>query len=817
VTAPNSILDRPPPARPAWTRCLETAARAGRRLGFGRLSRFSRLILIHLVLLAVACALLLPMSRQMLFWGFDGAYFKTQIRQQQEWMPPSLNFGNTPFQGLGNIFFSSNFRLLPATGISRLLNNGRVSPKTIYTIIACELFLAVVLSARSFRAGARASLLAGWLAAMTIMPFVDPPPMYYGISWLAPTGVEAISLQILGLSLFARLGCGGARRDAARASAVTLILFWTLCAAPVTYVITMPTILVVACSRWVWADVGRERRIKLGFAVVVLFAALPTAIPFLAGMLVYSVPSLLGDELLNDKVTLTNVSVLFQREQGWLGAILVVVSTLCSMRLLFSRRRQRRALAAATLTMTTLIVGGGMILTFVFTQYDGPVMLYFEFAVWPLYFTTAAIGLYASGVKLSRNLRPFTRYFRELTVQASRIAKHHFPAWLDVRRLTPSMQGTSALLLLPLGVAVWMYPGAELPDQMMWRFPPASNPIIEELRREAALKRGGAFRGSVATFTGYAGKPPGVSWFDQHSFDAHVHRAVGNDFRALGLWHFDIPTLFEYNQLITPPFHLMTTRRLSRPADRQIRNIVTLTKIDCRYLASIGVRFVIADYDEPLQQGAKLRLAVPVAGGEDIRLFEIPHPNLGDYSPTRIVQVDNAAEALMHCDSDSFDYRRDVLLHEPLAGPLVPAERSRVTLDRQGMRVTARSPGKSLLLLPLQFSRCLEVHDLRGGAQGVRLVRANVMQAALVFSGEIYVDICFRYGVFANPYGRLADYAEAKRLGIESRAFAADMLALRESADHQKTVSPPEEATSDSAAAAPPSHTTRRNDSSAVR
>jgi hypothetical protein len=229
------------------------------------------------------------------------------------------------------------------------------------------------------------------------------------------------------------------------------------------------------------------------------------------------------------------------------------------------------------------------------------------------------------------------------------------------------------------------------------------------------------------------------------------------------------------------------------------------------------VRFVIADHDVPLQQGAKLRLTVPVADAEDIRLFEIPHPNVGDYCPTRTVLVDNAAEALMHCDSDSFDYRRDVLLHESLAGPLVPAERSRVTLDRQGMRVTARSPGKSLLLLPLQFSHCLEVRCLRGDSQAVRLVRANVMQAALVFSGEIDVEIRFRYGVFANPYGRLADYTEAKRLGIESRAFAADMLALRESADQQKRVSPPEEATPDSAQADPPSHTTRRNDSSAAR
>jgi hypothetical protein len=326
--------------------------------------------------------------------------------------------------------------------------------------------------------------------------------------------------------------------------------------------------------------------------------------------------------------------------------------------------------------------------------------------------------------------------------------------------------GSPAVLLLPALAIAWALPdGAHLPNHMIWPHPPRRNALVNHLERDIALRPGAPYRGSVATFTGYADLPNGIAWLDQHNYDSQLQTALGNDMRAIGLWRYDIPTLFEYNQLITPTFHLMITRKLARPGDQQVRNVVVLSKVDVDYLASIGVRFVIADNEEPLQQGAKLRESIELADGAAVRLFEIDRPNLGDYSPTQVILARDAAEAVSLLDDD-FDYRRSVVLHAPWPDSLVAAGFSELRPERNGLRLKASSRATSLLLLPLQYSHCLDLDVVRGDAARVRLVRANLMQAAVVFSGDVELLLSFRYGPFANPYGRIADYLDVKRLKI---------------------------------------------------
>ncbi|MEQ8788002.1 MAG: hypothetical protein RIC55_16970 [Pirellulaceae bacterium] len=766
-----------------------------RATGGAARARATRMVALHLLLLLVTCAVVLPLNRDLLFMGFDGSYFKNQIRQQTTWMPRRLGFGGTPFQGVGNVFFLNNFRFQPAAGLSGLLNGGRVSPTTIYTIVSCEMFLAVLLLARSFRAGMFPSLLAAWLATLAIMPFVYPPPIYYAITWLAPTAIEFIALNCLVLALFGWIGKGSVANSLWLGAAVISILLLMLCTIPVAYVLIAPTLLVVGAAHLLSTQTARERWTKIGLLAAMGISAAPTALPFLGGVFLYTVPGMLGGELFNDRIRLGSVSILFHSSEGWLGVWLVPFSTACSLRLLFSCRRSHRALAAATLLLTALVVGGGMLLTFVFTQYDGPTMLYFEFAVWPLYFITAALGAAPLLALFGRFLLPLTRCFTELL---PRTAASAFGRRLGFRetgfRAPYALRGAAVLSLLPLAAIACSLPdGAQLPEYMIWHFPPRRNAIVDRLEQQIALRPGRPFRGSVATFTGYHQSPPGVNWLDQHSFDSRLQAKIGNELRAVGLWHYDIPTLFEYNQLMSPTFFVMATRKLARPGDRQIRNVIVLSKVDADYLTSIGVRYAIADNDEPLGQGAKLCETIESADGPPIRLFEFDRPNVGDYSPTEVLVAGDVSEALSLLD-DQFDYRRSVVLHAPLSTPLVPADDSAVTIERHGMRVRASSRGTSLLLLPLQFSHCLDVRPLRGDLADVQLVRANVMQAALVFSGEIDLRIGFQYGPFANPYGRLADYREAKQLDLaatppatEPSATNTDTLYLPEAPPHRKT------------------------------
>ena len=46
---------------------------------------------------------------------------------------------------------------------------------------------------------------------------------------------------------------------------------------------------------------------------------------------------------------------------------------------------------------------------------------------------------------------------------------------------------------------------------------------------------------------------------------------------SVGLWYYRMPTLFEYNQFLSPIFHALIKRALQRPPIAHQRNITILT------------------------------------------------------------------------------------------------------------------------------------------------------------------------------------------------------------------------------------------------
>ena len=232
-----------------------------------------------------------------------------------------------------------------------------------------------------------------------------------------------------------------------------------------------------------------------------------------------------------------------------------------------------------------------------------------------------------------------------------------------------------------------------------------------------------------------------MDWFDLHSNDAQLWRATGNDLRLVGLWWFNIPTLTQYSPLITPPYYLLLTDFLSRPADRQLRSVLVLTQPNERMLELWGVRFIIADYDLGFGE-PKARISVP--GGQDLALVELGDPNLGNYSPTTVHLADNFREGLRLMHDVIFDGRHTVVTNSPLQGPLVAAENARLVYRKSGFTVSASSAGHSILVLPIQYSRCWSVY----GQGNPVLFRANLMQLGMSFTGRLEANLIFRFGPF---------------------------------------------------------------------
>jgi hypothetical protein len=88
-----------------------------------------------------------------------------------------------------------------------------------------------------------------------------------------------------------------------------------------------------------------------------------------------------------------------------------------------------------------------------------------------------------------------------------------------------------------------------------------------------------------------------------------------------------------------------------------------------------------------------------------------------------------------------------VVLLEPVTLPadLVPAQQARLTVVKGGYHITARSPGASLLVLPVQFSHCWRLAPEPETTGSI--FRANLVQTGIFFRDKIDADLQFAFGL----------------------------------------------------------------------
>jgi len=235
-----------------------------------------------------------------------------------------------------------------------------------------------------------------------------------------------------------------------------------------------------------------------------------------------------------------------------------------------------------------------------------------------------------------------------------------------------------------------------------------------------------------------------------------------------------VATLNEYGQLVTPESFYFSQTLLNRDM-RGTLNSFSLRWADGSYspvywkaVEMLGVRYSAERRALPGEFNPGLPLTTlphhPHTSDDQPGtwyLYELPNPNVGNYSPTDVVVARSGAEIMAILRQADFDFTRQVVVSGPLTQTLVPARDMRLSAIRGGLHVSGKSVGTSLVILPQQFSHCLRAHDSR-----VRFVRANLMMAGLIFSGDIDTDILFDFGIF-SPACRRADLADLKQLGLK--------------------------------------------------
>ena len=715
-------------------------------INFGVTGVRTRPLLANAIALIAFSTLVLSLNRGALFYGLDGNYMKILIQNQFQWMPFGMNLGANPLQGNWNSFIGYNMNLIPAFSIQAHFLNGQVDPVLTYTVFALELAFATYLVGNLLSLHKFERIAAAWLLPLLTLPFIWGPSLIFPLYVLIPQGVDLVLGQAVLMWALVRSD-DRALRNVTSGLIIILVVGWLVVANPLTVMIIVPT---VAAAYLTIIVSSKTRRVLLWRLILVALLALVMIaggfVHFLIGQTFYSVPAFFSNELWVDKPDLTGASIVFQwRDYSSFGLVLVFLSVVGATLTAVRQTGLPRNLAIAHLVLTAMYVGGGYLLVRYVPGWRGPAMLYFEISIYAFYclFAVHAVMLTAPRLVHVAN-KLLSAYGPRALVLSS-----------DKTFLAVAIFG----LVLIAGLAAKGRPSAQY-------LPISETTFVKFLRAEIGLQPPSLFRGRVATFAGGDPATP-IGWIDQYQRDNKALASAGNESRTIGFWTFGIPTLIEYNHYITPPDYLLLSRTLARPIDPQLRNIMALTVPNAPILQALGVRFVISD--RSLGDEFQLREVMKSATDPELRLYELPKPNLGNYSPTRTVLAKDASDALAIL-KNGFDFQNLAVVTEPLTEALVPASSVRLRFETGAFNLHAESQGRSLLVLPVEFSRCLTVSSALSSNGDVRIFRTNLVQVGVLFSTSLDVKVTFESGPFAHATCRVKDIEDMRALDLPAAA-----------------------------------------------
>ena len=694
------------------------------------------LVLLNVASFGTFCAIAFGRNEPFLFHGLDGSYVLTLANEQLTWAGLQPGFTSNFLQSLGNVWFPMNAPAIPGYAIADLINRGSVDSVTPYVVFALEMFVTVLALARYVGLGWPLATVAAWSLALLAYPFFELPVLY-ALMALVPQFGTVVAVTVMLILAF------GEVNDRSIVGSLGALL-WMVASAlylaisqPTAFLLIAPILALFGLCQLFSAPSRREMIAKtVGAACAIGLFVLAGAAHFVLGLLKFTAVYFFPSDFLNDRMTAGFVSIAFQ---GKAGATLFVLGCLGASIAAVHGGRRARTLGRALLACAGLIVVLGLI-TLKFDFWRGPSPLYFEFLLWPFYAVFAAV-LLRTALDLGWRLAAS----RRTTASAARF-----------RERGVAVMGTVALA--PWAVVLL---SANPGSARFHPYPPVKSPIVATLEREVGLAPGREFRGRVATLTGRGNVDRPYSWFDLHALDARLIQKLGNDHRMVGLWYYDVPTLIEYSPLITPPFHLFARTFFALPGDRQVRNVVTLRKAHASMLAAIGVRFVLTD--SLLAEGT-LRARASLDELGELYLYELPSPNLGQYSPTIGVRSSSASETLALLARREFDTQRSFVSAIAPPGDLTRASSVRIIADRSELRVDAKSAGRSVILLPIEFSHCLRLQPTGESKEPPTLFRANLLQAAILFDSTLAASIRYFTGPFQDQTCRLKDAEEIRGL-----------------------------------------------------
>jgi hypothetical protein len=688
-------------------------------------------------------------------YRYDGTYVLLTAKNQTLWMGRGLDYTMNFLEGNAGLWWAQiNTLLDPALVFAQRVADDQSVPVVAFTIYATEFFLATLLL--GFCLGLRTPIvLAGaWFGSLIAFPFFVPP-LGIDLLWGNPHALPAISL--LSVVVWLVMCIGGARTLIPALVGLLLIGSYIGFEFAGAAVQVVPAGLVFVAAAVLSSHSGPERRTKVAILVAVAGALGILLGRFLVGLYLDTKGAVFPHEMFARPLAFENLSVLLApdgRIMGRIAWLLALAGAITAA--VFTRTRALRAFAVGYLVIAFLIALEVALIRLFIGDWWGPNPAYFDIYCFSLSSLLAASFLTILLQVVRRSLKSSNAAL--LTFLAHRPIIGH--------------QTVLALAIIPWVSLAWAHPpyaDQNILNHNPWRWPPLPTTISDFLQREIGLSDGSTFRGRFASLAGSTFLEPwtSVPFVTQHSYDQIPLVYLGNDHRLYGLLYFGIPILMESNHFSSPFFHLVTTRLLNNEPILSTHAQTALTKFDPRVLTALGVRFILTDtkldIDEPL------RLQVDLGPKRSQFLYELARPNVGNYSPTRIYPVADATAAMKLMASSQFDFTKDLVLVEKIAdADWVPASNSELRTYRDHLEVSAESSGRSIIVLPVEFSHCLEFNLQSDGPDPIEIRRGNLEHIAIAFSKSVQGSIALRYGPFTNSGCRLSDYRDANHLNLKA-------------------------------------------------
>src|SRR5215831_1716449 len=696
-------------------------------------------------------------------WILTSAIPGTQYSQgdgkvAQAVIQTALKFGGifdlnniNPLQGIGSQLQPHNVRANPAYWPFVLFDIPLALDVSALVALGC-LALACYVMARCFDVPVLPSIVAAQLSIILFGPLANMLVLYQ-VFWINPGIAVVYAPYLVALGIIGRLEPGRMRDFIFATGAIFALLLYSLICDPLWSMISGIGLggpfTVVALSPLRIRPV-LVRCAALGCCLALLMIS--GAIEYVYTLTQYSARVWFSDALAYvPQAFLASIVFISPNTMGPYYGLCALGWVLG---LLFARGRVRVLVVAGLLSFVFIVAYGATFLLML--KWWLPLPLYVEHSLFPL-FTTSAIAGYWAALRMIK--LPLFLSIKVQSAVASLMPIKQPPA-TPLSPLAPGIFHTRfqtlagwlpALVIaasIPAAAAIYVA-RAQGPD---FEVPLPDEPeLLDYLGKAIGLRVDGEFRGSLTFEAGLGGET------------------------MFNLWMHGVATGNEYSQLITPQMMYLNSALFKQDfSARELNNYRPWTSEKGAYdvmfktLQALGVRYTVHNNRHPAADERHFSFVTfprrPIDQfPADWVVYELPNPNIGNYSPTEVVTAKSGAEIIAALDAPHFDFTKQVVLSSAISEPLVPAHDMRLTLIRGGLNVSGSSEGTSLVVLPQQFSHCLRARDTR-----VRLVRANLLITGMIFSGSIDTDIVFDYGVF-SPECRRIDLAELRQL-IERQA-----------------------------------------------